>query len=200
MMVNGIKLSFKLQKVNATTISAEAAATQYVCVCLCVHARVLAVAANWTMSLHIRGHCVCADLHNCQCNIHIINRRMVQGKKKKTKEEEAALSSGTRVHEALPEVTVWPWRVHTHMHPAATAAYGMERTCKAASAVKICQKHPAEALIMAGQQSVNHYPDSIELNAARPSPSLTVKYTPYTSAVYVQIRLYTASHVCVPQL
>lgn len=73
------------------------------------------------------------------------------------------------VHTALPEVTVWSWHVyaHTHMHRAATAAYGME-TSRTALRLwwEICQRHPAEALIMAGQQSVNHYWDAIELNAA----------------------------------
>lgn len=64
---------------------------------------------------------------------------------------------------ALPKVTMWSWLVyrHTHMHTAATVAYGME-TARESSAfvVQICQKHPAEALITAGQQSVNHYRDS----------------------------------------
>ena len=31
--------------------------------------------------------------------------------------------------------------------------------------VQICQRHPAQALIMATQQSVNHYQDSIELRS-----------------------------------
>lgn len=69
------------------------------------------------------------------------------------------------VHITLPKVTVWSWHacMHTHMHTTATVAYRMETTPKGSGfVVKICQKHPAETLIMAGQQSVNHYPDCIE--------------------------------------
>lgn len=88
----------------------------------------------------------------------------------------------------LPKLTELSWHVytHTHMHTAATAVYGMEtvqRSC--AFVVQICQKYPAETLIMAGEQSVNDYQETIELSDAWLN-FCTVKYTLHVFCLYTK--------------
>lgn len=50
---------------------------------------------------------------------------------------------------------------YTHAHSSYSSVWNGNSSQSSAFMVNICQKHPAEVLIMAGQQSVNHYWDSI---------------------------------------
>lgn len=83
--------------------------------------------------------------------------------------EEEALSFGTTT--APPSSSYSTAKSHsvvlagicayTHAHSSYSSVWNGNSSQSSAFMVNICQKHPAEVLITAGQQSVNHYRESI---------------------------------------
>lgn len=85
---------------------------------------------------------------------------------------------------------------YTHAQGRYSSVWNGKSSHSYAFVVKICQKNPAEALIMAGQQSVIHYWDSIELNAVWLNLSQYCKTHP---AFIVYTQNLSISHVSLPQ-
>ncbi|KAG7230067.1 hypothetical protein INR49_009787 [Caranx melampygus] len=91
----------------------------------------------------------------------------------KEKKEEEALHFGTTITPPFHtcsaakshSVVLACAHAYTHAHGSYSSVWNGNSSRSCAFVVKICQNPPPEALITASQQSVNHYQDSIELDA-----------------------------------
>lgn len=94
--------------------------------------------------------------------------------------EITAKSPGPRAHACSGYSSVW------NGNGSKTSAF----------VVQICREHPAEAFVMAGQQSVNHYHGSMVLSAAGLSHNKRCSPGLFTSLIVTSIDLHLIS-VCV---